>query len=82
MTVSGNITQGYLKIEGNIPDDASYTVQVTNNNSTWKNVTTNVKQGSAFTFSTSGKSFNFKVQCTRGSSDASGYISGIAGAFE
>ena len=82
MTVSGNITRGYLKIDGNIPDDASYTVQVTNNNSTWKNVTTNVKQGSAFTFSTSGKSFNFKVQCTRGSSDASGYISGIAGAFE
>ena len=82
MTVSGNITKGYLKIDGNIPDDASYTVQVTNNNSTWKNVTTNVKQGSAFTFSTSGKSFNFKVQCTRGPSDASGYISGIAGAFE
>lgn len=82
MTVSGNITQGFLTIEGNIPDDASYTVQVTNNNSTWKNVTTNVKQGSVFTFTTSGKSFNFKIQCTRGSSDASGYISGIAGAFE
>lgn len=86
MTVSGNITKGFLKVDGNIPDDASFKVEATNNGNssspTWTNVTTNVKSESDFSFTSVGNSFNFKVTINRGSSKTSGYIASIAGAFE
>lgn len=86
LTVSGNITKGFLKLDSNIPDDASFKVEVTNNGNqgspTWKNVTTNVKSESDFTFDSTGSSFNFRVTVQRGASDTSGYIASITGAFE
>lgn len=86
MTVSGNITKGFLKVDGSIPDDASFKIEVTNNGNnsspTWTNVTTNVKSESDFSFTSIGNSFNFKVTINRGSSKTSGYIASIAGAFE
>ena len=85
LTVSGNITKGAILVKGDIPDDATYKVEATNNNSTWQDVTYYVRNNSEFTFtnvSETNTSFNFRITATRGGSDLSGYFTAVVGAFE
>lgn len=87
---TGTITKGIITIEGDIPDDATFQVQATNNaNDTspvWQDVTSYVRTRTDFQFTNTtvanGSAFNFKIMVKRGASDATGYIAAVVGAFE
>ena len=84
------ITAATLQVEGNIPDDAAFSVQVTNNalddQPVWQDATEAVRQGGnvLFTHSTAAKgpAFNFRIEAARGASGDGGYISKVSGAFQ
>lgn len=84
------IKAAVLSVTGNIPQDASIEILVTNNAldeaPVWEDMTREVKQGINHVFANqtavNGFAFNFKVTVTRGESDEQGYISNIGGAFE
>ena len=88
MAVSGDITLAMLGVVGNIPADATYKVEVTNNandnSPVWQDVTEAVKSGANILFNNTvcanGAAFNFRITVTRGST--AGYISSISGAFQ
>ncbi len=90
LTVAGDITAAVLAVTGSISDDATYTVEVTNNaNDTtpvWQNVTSEVKNGSNIVFAnsicTNGAAFNFRISVSRGASGEGGHISAVSGAFQ
>ena len=89
LTVSGDITAAVLSVVGEIPDGATYKVEVTNNakdtSPVWQDVTSEVKRGVNIVFenktATNGAAFNFRITVQRGTS-AGGYISGVSGAFQ
>lgn len=84
------ITAATLQVEGSIPDDAAFSVQVTNNalddQPVWQDATEAVRQGGnvLFTHSTAAKgpAFNFRIEAARGASGNGGYISKVSGAFQ
>ena len=84
------ITAATLQVEGSIPDDATFSVQVTNNalddQPVWQDATEAVRQGGnvLFTHSTAAKgpAFNFRIEAARGASGDGGYISKVSGAFQ
>ena len=90
MAVEGDITVARLAVTGEIPEDAEYTVEVTNNGNdtspVWQTCTAEVKSGGNIVFenheNTNGAAFNFRVTVKRGQSNQGGYITGISGAFQ
>ena len=84
------ITAATLQVEGSIPDDAAFSVQVTNNalddQPVWQDATEAVRQGGnvLFTHSTAAKgpAFNFRIEAARGASGDGGSISKVSGAFQ
>ena len=84
------ITAATLPVHGSIPDDAAFSVQVTNNalddQPVWQDATEAVRQGGnvLFTHSTAAKgpAFNFRIEAARGASGDGGYISKVSGAFQ
>ena len=90
MAVEGDITVARLAVTGEIPEDAEYTVEVTNNGNdtspAWQTCTAEVKSGGNIVFenheNTNGAAFNFRVTVKRGPSNQGGYITGISGAFQ
>lgn len=79
-----------ITVTGHIPDDADYTVEVTNNakddSPAWEDCTVEVKAGRNYLFqndtATNGFAFNFRVTAERGDSDVGGYITSIQGGFQ
>lgn len=82
-----------LSVTGDIPSDATYTIEVTNNGNdtepVWEDATADIKLGRNHVFSnqtqTSGWAFNFRVTAERGQSGESaqgGYIASIQGGFQ
>ena len=90
LAVEGDITVALLTVTGDIPADADYTVEVTNNandsSPVWQDVTTEVKNGTNIVFenheNTNGAAFNFRITVDRGASNTGGYITGVSGAFQ
>jgi len=90
LTVEGDITVAVLQVTGNIPDDAAFKVEVTNNandpSPVWQNVTAEVQKGVNIVFTNStaanGAAFNFRVSISRGASGTGGYIEAVSGAFQ
>lgn len=90
LAVSGAITVAILGVTGNIPADAEYKVEATNNakdsSPVWQDVTTAVKTGANIVFenktAANGFAFNFRITVKRGASGTGGYISAVTGAFQ
>ncbi len=90
LAVAGNITVAILQVNGDIPEDAKFKAEVTNNalddSPVWQDVTIEVQKGQNIVFSnkiaTNGAAFNFRINITRGPSGASGYIKIVSGAFQ
>lgn len=90
MVASGPISVATMAVDGVIPADADYTVEVTNNaldpEPIWQDATTEVRQGQniLFTNKTAEKSpaFNFRIRAARGTSGTGGSITSITGAFQ
>ena len=86
----GRITICVLSVAGDIPADAEYKVEVTNNGSddvpVWEDCTIEVRNGGnhVFTNETAAKgfAFNFRVSAKRGPSGQGGYISSVQGGFQ
>ncbi len=84
------IKAAVINVTGNIPQDATLQVLVTNNaldaSPVWEDMTQDFEKQINHVFSnktaTNGFAFNFKVTATRGVSEQQGYISNIGGAFE
>ena len=79
-----------LSVNGSIPADANFKVEVTNNGKdttpTWEDCTNAVKTGANHVFTnntqTNGWAFNFKVTVSRGASGQGGYINSVQGGFQ
>ncbi len=84
------ITICVLSVAGEIPADAEYKVEVTNNGNddapVWEDCTMEVRNGGnhIFTNETAAKgfAFNFRVHVKRGPSGKGGYISSVQGGFQ
>lgn len=89
LAVNGNITAAVLSVTGNIPDDAVFKVEATNNakdtQPVWQDVTAEVRTGTNILFKNTvaqnGAAFNFRVAVSRGPSGKGGSISVVGGAF-
>lgn len=90
MEADAKITVCVLSVTGDIPTDAEYKVEVTNNakdeTPVWEECTTEVKNGANHVFTNetaaSGFAFNFRVTVERGESGKGGYITSIQGGFQ
>lgn len=90
MTASAPIAVAVLTVEGQIPADADYTAEVTNNaldsQPVWQDATAEVREGQNILFAsrTAEKTpaFNFRIQVSRGTSGTGGYINRVTGAFQ
>lgn len=90
LTVAGDIDVAILSVIGEIPADATYKVEVTNNandpNPVWQDCTAEVRNGVNIVFENqtcaNGAAFNFRITVQRGASGTGGYISGVTGAFQ
>ena len=90
LAVEGDITLAALRVAGSIPEDALFTVEVTNNGAddqpVWQDATAEVKRGANIVFTNhtaaKGAAFNFRVNVSRGPSGEGGYITAITGAFQ
>ena len=90
MTADAKITLCVLSVIGNIPADAEYTVEVTNNalddTPVWEDCTTQVKTGANYIFenetAANGYAFNFRISAKRGTSGVGGYITSVQGGFQ
>lgn len=80
-----------LSVIGDIPADADFTVEVTNNalddEPTWEDCTAAVKAGANYIFEnketpTNTPAFNFRINASRGSSGKGGYITSVQGGFQ
>lgn len=88
MTATEQITVCIISVDGDIPEDAEMTVEVTNNGNdsspVWEDATAHALSGMnhAFTNSTqsNGWAFNFRVTVHGG--DTRGYITSIQGGFQ
>lgn len=90
MEADAAITICALSVLGNIPADADYTVEVTNNGNdtspVWEDCTSEVKTGANHVFTNqtaeNGFAFNFKIEVSRGAGGEGGYISSVQGGFQ
>ena len=90
LAVEEQITVAVLAVTGDIPADAAYQVEMTNNGNdpepVWEDTTADVKAGRNYVFQnktqTNGWAFNFRVTAERGESDEDGYIVSIQGGFQ
>ena len=90
MDADAEITLAVLSVIGNIPADAVYKVEVTNNGKdaqpVWQDVTAAVKTGANIVFenhsASNGFAFNFRVTVKRGESGQGGYITSAQGGFQ
>lgn len=90
LAVAGAVTAAVLTVTGDIPTDAVYKVEVTNNaldpQPVWQDVTTEVKLGQNILFENTtfanGAAFNFRISASRGPSGKGGSISVVGGAFQ
>ena len=90
LAVEEQITVAVLAVTGDIPADAAYQVEMTNNGNdpepVWEDATADVKAGRNHPFTnktqTNGWAFNFRVTAERGESDEDGYIVSIQGGFQ
>lgn len=90
LTVAGNITAAVLSVTGDLPDDAEFKVEATNNANdpqpVWQDVTEDVRLGANILFENTvaqnGAAFNFRVTASRGPSGEGGSISVVGGAFQ
>lgn len=88
MTATEQITVCIISVDGEIPDDAEMTVEVTNNGNdsspVWEDATAHALSGMNHAFSNStqsnGWAFNFRVTVHGG--DTRGYITSIQGGFQ
>lgn len=88
LAVEGDITVAVVAVSGNIPEDATLTVEVTNNGAdpepVWQDCTAEVQLATNIVFenhtNTAGAAFNVRLTVKRGSTP--GYISAISGAFQ
>lgn len=90
LAIAGDITVAVLAVVGNIPEDAIYQVEATNNGKdpspVWQDVTAEVQSGGNIVFhnhvAANGAAFNFRITVERGASNTGGYISAVTGAFQ
>lgn len=90
LAVEGDITVAVLQVSGDIPDDAAFKVEATNNandsSPVWQDVSDEVKKGTNFVFenktAANGAAFNFRISVARGASGTGGYIEVVSGAFQ
>ena len=90
MAADDKITICVLSVAGDIPADADYTVEVTNNGNddapVWEDCTMEVRNGGNHVFenetAAKGFAFNFRVSAKRGPSCQGGYISSVQGGFQ
>lgn len=90
MTADAAITICAITVGGDIPADAGFMVEVTNNaNDTepvWEDATAEAKSGRNYVFqndaAANGFAFNFRVTAERGTSGVGGYITSIQGGFQ
>jgi len=79
-----------MNIVRNIPLDANFIVQATNNandpSPAWEDITSYVQSSYGYMFinttAVNGHAFSFKITASRGPSNTGGFISTIGGAFE
>ena len=84
------ITICVLSVGGDIPADADFTVEVTNNGKddapVWEDCTMEVKNGGNHIFTNqtaaNGFAFNFRVSAKRGPSGKGGFINSVQGGFQ
>lgn len=90
LAVENQITVCIIKVLGNIPADAAYKVEVTNNAGddvpAWEDATQDAKLGRNHVFvnktQVNGWKFAFRVTAERGESQAAGYITSVQGGFQ
>lgn len=90
MDADAKISICAITVTGNIPADAEYKVEVTNNakddSPVWEDCTQECKNGNNYLFqnetAANGFAFNFRVTAERGDSDVGGYITSIQGGFQ
>lgn len=91
METDAAITKCVVNIARNLPADAEWSLLVTNNafdpDPVWEDITQYVKNGWNWVFEnqtvTSGRyGFNFRLNCTRGTSGQGGSVDTISGGFE
>ena len=90
MAADDKITICVLSVAGDIPADAEYRVEVTNNGNddapVWEDCTMEVRNGGNHVFenetAANGFAFNFRVSAKRGPSGQGGYISSVQGGFQ
>jgi hypothetical protein len=90
MEADAQITICVLSVAGDIPADAEYKVEVTNNANddtpVWEDCTTEAKNGANHIFenktAANGFAFNFRVTAERGPSGEGGYITSVQGGFQ
>lgn len=90
LAVENQITVCIIKVLGNIPADAAYKVEVTNNAAddapAWEDATQDAKLGRNHVFANktqvNGWKFAFRVTAERGESQAAGYITSVQGGFQ
>ena len=90
MEADAQITICVLSVAGDIPADAEYKVEVTNNANddtpVWEDCTTEAKNGANHIFenktAANGFAFNFRVTAERGPSGKGGYITSVQGGFQ
>ena len=90
LAVEEQITVAVLAVTGDIPADAAYQVEMTNNGNdpepVWEDATADVKAGRNYVFQnktqTNGWAFNFRVTVERGKSGEDGNIVSIQGGFQ
>lgn len=90
LAVAGDINAAVLIVTAELPKDAVYKVEVTNNANdarpVWQDATTEVNLGQNILFTnsvcTNGAAFNFRITAGRGPSDEAGNISVVSGAFQ
>ena len=90
LTADAPITAASLTVGGSCPDDAVFSIEMTNNalddDPVWQDATQAVRQGSNFLFANqtaaNGPAFNFRIEVARGPSGAGGYIDSVSGAYQ
>ena len=90
LTADAPITAANLTVGGSCPDDAVFSVEMTNNalddDPVWQDATQAVRQGGNFLFANqtaaNGPAFNFRIEVARGPSGAGGYIDSVSGAYQ
>lgn len=83
----GQILSAVIQVEGSIPADADYSVEITNNAldtaPVWQDATEASRDGSRVTFlnqtAAAGWAFNYRIEAARGASGTGGYISAVSG---